>query len=92
MSDGTCDQLYLALRLALLETHLDGREPLPLIVDDILIMFDDARAAQPSQALAACPERRKSSSSPTTTTWSGWRRRRSPKTPCSFIRWRRARS
>ena len=52
MSDGTCDQLYLALRLALLETHLDGREPLPLIVDDILIMFDDARAAAALQALA----------------------------------------
>jgi len=36
MSDGTCDQLYLALRLALLESSLDGRESLPFIVDDIL--------------------------------------------------------
>ena len=45
MSDGTCDQLYLALRLALLETHLDRHAPLPLIVDDILIQFDDDRAA-----------------------------------------------
>jgi len=57
MSDGTCDQLYLALRLALLETHLDGREPLPFIVDDILIMFDDARAAAALQALARLSER-----------------------------------
>jgi uncharacterized protein YhaN len=52
MSDGTCDQLYLALRLAMLETYLDAREPIPLVVDDILIMFDDARAAAALQALA----------------------------------------
>lgn len=45
MSDGTCDQLYLALRLALLESTLEAMEPLPFIVDDILIMFDDDRAA-----------------------------------------------
>jgi uncharacterized protein YhaN len=57
MSDGTCDQLYLALRLALLETYLDGREPLPFIVDDILIMFDDARAAAALQALARLSEK-----------------------------------
>lgn len=44
MSTGTCDQLYLALRLALLEQSLQSREPLPLIVDDILVMFDDQRA------------------------------------------------
>jgi uncharacterized protein YhaN len=32
MSDGTCDQLYLALRLASLETYLTTREPIPFIV------------------------------------------------------------
>jgi len=52
MSEGTCDQLYLALRLALLETSLEGREPLPFIVDDILVMFDDARAAAALKVLA----------------------------------------
>ncbi|OEU78649.1 MAG: hypothetical protein BA872_08870 [Desulfobacterales bacterium C00003060] len=44
MSDGTCDQLYLSLRLASLEKHLEENEPMPLIIDDILINFDDDRA------------------------------------------------
>ncbi len=44
MSDGTMDQLYLALRLASLETWLQKHEPIPLIVDDILLNFDDQRA------------------------------------------------
>jgi uncharacterized protein YhaN len=44
MSDGTRDQLYLALRLASLERYLASHEPLPFIVDDILIQFDDQRA------------------------------------------------
>lgn len=57
MSDGTCDQLYLALRLALLESYLNGREPLPFIVDDILIMFDDDRAVAALKALARLSEK-----------------------------------
>ena len=44
MSDGTCDQLYLALRLASLEPWLQRHEPIPFIVDDILINFDNQRA------------------------------------------------
>ena len=44
MSDGTCDQLYLALRFATLETRLETSEPMPFIVDDILINFDDDRS------------------------------------------------
>ena len=36
MSTGSRDQLYLALRLASLETYLDRHEPLPFIVDDVL--------------------------------------------------------
>ncbi len=52
MSDGTADQLYLALRLAGLEEYLDKNEPMPFIVDDILIKFDDNRAAAALQALA----------------------------------------
>jgi uncharacterized protein YhaN len=44
MSDGTCDQLYLALRLASLESWLERHEPIPFIVDDILLNFDNARA------------------------------------------------
>ena len=53
MSLGTADQLYLALRLATLEAYLDRREPLPLVVDDILIQFDNARTSATLSALAA---------------------------------------
>lgn len=44
MSDGTRDQLYLALRLASLERFIAHREPLPFVVDDILVHFDDPRS------------------------------------------------
>lgn len=44
MSDGTRDQLYLALRLASIERYLEKNSPLPLILDDILINFDDERS------------------------------------------------
>ena len=43
MSDGTRDQLYLALRLAALELHLGHATALPLIADDLFINYDDAR-------------------------------------------------
>jgi len=44
MSDGTRDQLYLALRLASIERYIDKNAPIPLILDDILINFDDERS------------------------------------------------
>jgi uncharacterized protein YhaN len=44
MSDGTRDQLYLALRLASIEHYLQKNIILPLVLDDILINFDDLRA------------------------------------------------
>ena len=43
MSAGTRDQLYLALRLASLEKYMETSEPMPFIVDDILVDFDDER-------------------------------------------------
>jgi uncharacterized protein YhaN len=57
MSDGTCDQLYLALRLASLENYLADREPIPFIVDDILISFDNQRAAAALKTLAELSRR-----------------------------------
>jgi uncharacterized protein YhaN len=57
MSDGTCDQLYLALRLASLENYLADREPIPFIVDDILISFDNQRAAAALKILAELSRR-----------------------------------
>jgi len=52
MSSGTRDQLYLALRLATLDWRLQLGEPMPFIVDDILINFDDERSRATLQALA----------------------------------------
>jgi uncharacterized protein YhaN len=52
MSSGTRDQLYLALRLATLEWRIQSSEPMPFIVDDILINFDDERSKATLNALA----------------------------------------
>ncbi len=52
MSDGSHDQLYLALRLASLESWLAIHEPIPFIVDDILLNFDDRCALAALQSLA----------------------------------------
>ena len=41
MSDGACDQLYLALRIATLEHWFEHHEPVPFIIDDVLLSFDD---------------------------------------------------
>lgn len=53
MSEGTRDQLYLALRLAALDLHLGHAQVLPFIADDLFINYDDARSASGLQALAA---------------------------------------
>ena len=42
----------LALRLASLEQYLEKNEPLPFIVDDILLRFDDDRALATLKVLA----------------------------------------
>jgi uncharacterized protein YhaN len=52
MSDGTADQLYLALRLASVDEYLSRAHPLPFVADDLLINFDDARAAAGFKVLA----------------------------------------
>jgi uncharacterized protein YhaN len=52
MSDGTADQLYLALRLASIEEYLSGAEPLPLVADDLLVNFDDQRSRAALRVLA----------------------------------------
>ncbi len=53
MSEGTRDQLYLALRLAHLEDYAGRAEPAPFIGDDLFSTFDDARTAHGLEALAA---------------------------------------
>lgn len=44
LSKGTYDELYLALRLALCDTILPNEETLPMVLDDVLVNFDDERA------------------------------------------------
>lgn len=51
MSDGSLDQLYLALRIASLEHYFAAHEPAPFIVDDVLLNFDDERAIAALTAL-----------------------------------------
>jgi uncharacterized protein YhaN len=57
LSTGRRDQLFLALRLAAIEQHLENGEPLPVIVDDILIQFDDEAAAATFKVLADLSQR-----------------------------------
>ncbi|MFM8333607.1 MAG: ATP-binding protein, partial [Candidatus Methylumidiphilus sp.] len=52
MSEGTADQLYLALRLAALELRRASHPPMPLVLDDVLITSDDQRAVNVLRALA----------------------------------------
>lgn len=51
LSEGTCDQLYIALRIAALEEYAKTASPLPFIADDILQTFDDRRTTATLRAL-----------------------------------------
>ncbi|KVN43715.1 chromosome segregation protein SMC [Burkholderia territorii] len=51
LSEGTRDQLFLALRIAALELQLASRAALPFVADDLFINFDDARAKAGLEAL-----------------------------------------
>ncbi|MGN6308726.1 MAG: AAA family ATPase [Xanthobacteraceae bacterium] len=51
LSEGTRDQLFLALRLALLERR--AAEPMPFIGDDLLTSFDEPRTLATLRLLAA---------------------------------------
>ncbi|MFO1422427.1 MAG: AAA family ATPase [Candidatus Competibacteraceae bacterium] len=57
MSQGTRDQLFLALRLAAIEEHLREREAVPIVIDDLLVQFDDDRAAATLEVLAELARR-----------------------------------
>ena len=57
MSSGSRDQMFLALRLATLRWRLQTDEPMPFIIDDILINFDDARSRATLEILAELGEK-----------------------------------
>jgi exonuclease SbcC len=56
LSDGTADQLYLALRLAALDLRRESHPHMPLVLDDVLITSDDERAANVLRALGRFAE------------------------------------
>ena len=58
LSAGTADQLYLAVRLAICEMVLPPEKNPPLILDDALLTFDDARLATTLNYLAHLGEKR----------------------------------
>lgn len=58
LSLGTCQQLYLALRIALLECVGHAGASLPVLADDILVNFDDDRRSGAALALARLAEKR----------------------------------
>lgn len=51
LSDGTRDQLFLALRIAALELQSEQGEPVPFVADDLFINFDDERSQAGLRAL-----------------------------------------
>jgi len=57
MSEGSRDQLYLALRLAALEMQIEQGFNMPLIADDLFINFDDRRTAAGLKVLGGLSRR-----------------------------------
>jgi len=57
LSEGTRYQLYLALRLASVERFIAGAEPLPLVLDDATIHFDETRKRSTFAVLGELAER-----------------------------------
>ncbi|MQT12805.1 YhaN family protein [Segnochrobactrum spirostomi] len=56
MSEGTTDQLFLALRLSALEQSVKAGVALPFLADDLFVNFDDARAEAGFKVLAEVAE------------------------------------
>ena len=52
LSSGTREQLYLAIRLAYVLHYCRQNEPLPIVMDDVLVNFDDGRVCQTLATLA----------------------------------------
>ncbi|MCA9079105.1 MAG: AAA family ATPase [Planctomycetaceae bacterium] len=51
LSTGTREQLFLAIRLAYVVGYAREHDPLPLVLDDVLVNFDDERARETLKAL-----------------------------------------
>ncbi len=51
LSTGTREQLYLAIRMAFITHYTEHHEPLPVLMDDCFVNFDDARTRLALQTL-----------------------------------------
>ncbi|MFC1857639.1 ATP-binding protein, partial [Thermodesulfobacteriota bacterium] len=51
LSRGTAEQLYLSLRFGYIRNRSKGNEPLPVVMDDILVNFDPGRARRAAEAI-----------------------------------------
>ncbi|MDR2055686.1 MAG: hypothetical protein LBQ10_07450, partial [Desulfovibrio sp.] len=58
LSRGAREQAYLSLRLAYIVNHSTEAEPLPVIMDEILVNFDPGRAERTARAFAELTEGR----------------------------------
>lgn len=58
LSQGTADQLYLAVRLAICDTVLPSEKSIPILLDDALVTFDDERMAAALDYLVELSETR----------------------------------
>ncbi|MGH2427632.1 MAG: AAA family ATPase [Candidatus Limnocylindria bacterium] len=57
LSRGTAEQLYLALRFGLIEHFAEEAEPLPIVMDEILVNFDEERATRAARSIEALSQR-----------------------------------
>ncbi len=53
LSTGTREQLYLAIRMAFITHYTEHHEPLPVLMDDCFVNFDDARTRLALQTLVS---------------------------------------
>ena len=58
LSRGSREQLYLAMRLGLIEEYEIRSEPLPIIMDDVLVNFDDSRGKKVLEILGSFAKER----------------------------------
>lgn len=52
LSRGTAEQLYLSIRFGYIRNRAEAAEPLPVIMDDILVNFDPSRAEQAARVIS----------------------------------------
>ncbi len=51
LSRGTAEQLYLAMRFAFIDEYVEHSEPVPVLMDDVLVNFDEKRSRAASEAI-----------------------------------------